>query len=174
MKKNSKSKKSWWKRFAFWSDSESGMDTRPKAQGETDPRAIGEKTEGGKTFFGIKWTMPFVLLMLAGCANYSTTKFTYQDGSGASVSVEMPKEIVAKNLRVTLNAKSGEATITADDYNSQNQGTIDAGTTHDVQVINAMGKNMSQVLGDAAAAAAKSSVGGGAGGLPFSLPGGTP
>ena len=147
--------KKWWKSFKFWVEDESEMATRPVTPGEADPKAIGEKTEGGKTFFGIKWSWPFVLLLFAGCANYSTTKFTYHDESGASVSVEMPKEIVAKNLKVTLDAKTGQATITADDYNSQNQGTIDAGTVHDMQVIKTTSEGMANVLGQAAATAAK-------------------
>ena len=48
----------WWKRgkWKFWVETEKEMKTRPENKVETDPKSIGEKTEGGKTFFGIKWT----------------------------------------------------------------------------------------------------------------------
>lgn len=150
-----KPKRSWWKRIKFWSQDEVEMGTRPVSTAETDPRSIGEKTKGGKTFFGIKFTWPLIMVFCVGCANYSTTKFKFIDESGSEVEVEIPKEIVAKNLKVTLNAKDGEATITADDYNSQNQGTIDAGTLRDMQVIKATSDAVGTALGQAAAAGAK-------------------
>ena len=149
-------KKRWWQRFKFWVEDEQEMKTRPESPSEAHPKAVGEKTEGGKTFFGIKYTLPWVLLLCSGCmTNYSTTKFTYTDPSGSSCSVEMPKEVVAKNLKVVFDAHKGRAEITADAWDSQNQGTIDAGTSHDVQVIKTMGEAMSGVVGQAAATAAK-------------------
>ena len=95
------------------------------------------------------------MLFQFGCANYSTTKFSYKDASGGLTSVEMPKEIDAVNLKVTFDAKGGNLTLSADKYNSQNIGTIDAGTAHDVQVINAVGAQAAKAVQAGAAGAAK-------------------
>lgn len=63
---------------------------------------------------------------LVGCANVSTTTFTYKDEDGASVTIEMPKELEAKNLVVEINAQEGTATIKADFIQTLNVATIEA------------------------------------------------
>lgn len=67
--------------------------------------------------------LPF---MFVGCANVSTTKFSYSDPNGSRVSIEMPKEVDAKDLRVEIDAKLGIATITAKEWSSRNVDTIRA------------------------------------------------
>lgn len=65
-------------------------------------------------------------LLFIGCANVSTTKFSYSDPNGSKVSIEMPKEVDAKELRVEIDAKLGTATITAKEWFSRNVDTIKA------------------------------------------------
>lgn len=67
--------------------------------------------------------LPF---MFIGCANVSTTKFSYSDPNGSKVMIEMPKEVDAKDLRVEIDAKLGMATITASSWISRNVETIAA------------------------------------------------
>lgn len=83
-------------------------------------------------------------LLLTGCItdNVSTTKFTYTDPSGASVSIEMPKEMTATNLQVSIDP-SGLSTIKADSIKTTN-----------LEAIRAQGEAFKQ----AAAAATKAGV----------------
>lgn len=67
--------------------------------------------------------LPF---MFIGCQNVSTTKFSYSDPNGSRVSIEMPKEVDAKDLRVEIDAKLGMATITAKEWVSRNVETINS------------------------------------------------
>lgn len=67
--------------------------------------------------------LPF---MFVGCQNVSTTKFSYSDPNGSRVSIEMPKEVDAKDLRVEIDAKMGTATITAKEWFSRNVETINS------------------------------------------------
>lgn len=73
----------------------------------------------------MKFLIPFILI-LTSCANVSTTKFIYRDASGASVTIELPKEMEAKKLVVDINAKEGIAHITADSMQTLNVDTIKA------------------------------------------------
>lgn len=73
----------------------------------------------------MKFLLPLILI-LTGCANAISTKFTFTDIEGASLTVEMPKEMEAKNLVVDINAKAGTATIKADWIQSLNEATIRA------------------------------------------------
>lgn len=73
--------------------------------------------------------MKFLILLLLpflSCANPISTKFTFKDIEGATLTVEMPKEMEAKNLVVDINAKAGTATIKADWIQSLNEATIRA------------------------------------------------
>jgi len=63
-------------------------------------------------------TIPF-LIMFTGCATFST-RFTYVDPSGAKMLLDMPKEVDAKNLKVTMDAKKGLVEITADSIQTSN------------------------------------------------------
>lgn len=65
-------------------------------------------------------------LLLSSCANVSTTRFEYIDPSGSKVIVEMPKEIEATDLKVSIDALNGLATITAKEWSSKNVATIAA------------------------------------------------
>jgi hypothetical protein len=79
------------------------------------------------------------VLALTGCANVSTTVFRYSDGQGGSVMVEMPKEIEAKDLHVSINAKTGTALITAKEWSSKNSETIDSQAKREAQVLDKAG-----------------------------------
>ena len=64
--------------------------------------------------------------VLTSCANVSTTTFEFKDPSGASLRVEMPKELDAQDLVVEINSKKGTATIRAKKISTSNVGTIQA------------------------------------------------
>lgn len=66
-----------------------------------------------------------ILPFMVACANVSTTKFIYRDAN-SSVTIEMPKELQAKKLVVTIDSKNGTATITADAIQTLNTSTIKA------------------------------------------------
>lgn len=68
----------------------------------------------------------FPILLFVGCANVASTKFSFSDTNGASVTVEMPKEVDAKDLRVEIDAKNGIAKIIASSWISRNVETINA------------------------------------------------
>lgn len=74
------------------------------------------------------------LLLAAGCANVSTSKFTFSDGD-KTVSVEIPKEIVARNLKVEIDAQNGKASVSADEMISSNQETIAAQASRESKVL---------------------------------------
>lgn len=76
---------------------------------------------------------------MTGCANVSTTVFSYSDGQGGKVLVEMPKEIEAKDLHVSINAKTGTATITAKEWSSKNEKTIAAQANREEKAITQVG-----------------------------------
>lgn len=79
----------------------------------------------------MKFLLPIVLLTV-GCANVSTTRFLYEDAHGSSVCIEMPKEVEATNLQVTIDAKAGTARIEASKWLSTNQATIQAQGTREM------------------------------------------
>jgi hypothetical protein len=66
------------------------------------------------------------LLAISGCANVSTTRFTFVDPKGSKVIVEMPKEIEASDLKVFINAIEGSARIEASEWSSKNVDGIKA------------------------------------------------
>lgn len=73
--------------------------------------------------------MKFLILLLLpflSCANAISTRFTFKDLDGSILTVEMPKEMEAKNLVVDINSKQGTAKITADWIQSLNENTIRA------------------------------------------------
>ena len=74
----------------------------------------------------MKYLTSIFLVLLCSCANVSTTRFTYTDPSGASVTIEMPKEVEATDLRVFINAVQGTASIEAKEWTSTNTETINA------------------------------------------------
>lgn len=74
----------------------------------------------------MKYFMCFAMMIASGCANVATTKFHYTDPSGAYVTVEMPKEVQAKDLVVMIHAKEGKAEIHASTWISVNAETIKA------------------------------------------------
>lgn len=76
-----------------------------------------------------------VVIALSGCANFSTTVFRYKSSDGGSVSIEMPKEVEAKDLHVSINAKTGTATITAKQWSSKNSETINAEAKREAQIL---------------------------------------
>lgn len=82
----------------------------------------------------MKFLLTLCGLLLVSCANVSTTRFTFIDGN-KSVIVEMPKEIVAENLKVSINASSGVAEIEATYLTSENTGTIRAQAVREGQVV---------------------------------------
>ena len=67
-----------------------------------------------------------LLLLFTSCANVSSTRFIYTDPSGSSVTIEMPKEVEATDLKVFINALEGTASIEAKEWTSKNIGTIEA------------------------------------------------
>lgn len=73
----------------------------------------------------MKFLFPF-LLLFTGCANAISTKFTFKDLDGSTLTVELPKEMEAVNLVVDINAKQGTAKITAEAIQTLNTGTIRA------------------------------------------------
>lgn len=67
-----------------------------------------------------------IICFFVGCANVSTTKFSFHDEKGATVTVEMPKELTAENLTVEIDAINGKATIKADSIKTENLEAIKA------------------------------------------------
>jgi hypothetical protein len=63
---------------------------------------------------------------LCSCANVSTTRFEFIDPSGSKVIVEMPKEVEATDLKVSIDAIKGIATIEATQWTTLNVETIKA------------------------------------------------
>lgn len=90
----------------------------------------------------MKYFLPFILI-LCGCQNVSTTKLEYSDGKGGTVTLELPKEMDAKNLSVELNAEKHIAIIKADSMSTKNLEAIRA---------------QYDAIGDVTAKAAKASV----------------
>lgn len=90
----------------------------------------------------MKYVLPF-LMIFCGCANVSTTKLEYTNGKGGTISLELPKEMDAKNLKVEFNAETHTATITADSMSTKNLEAIRA---------------QYDAIGDITAKAAKASV----------------
>jgi hypothetical protein len=74
-------------------------------------------------------------LLMAGCTNFSNTVFKYRDPQGATVVIEMPKEIEAKELNVSINAKDGTATITAKEWTSKNEATLAAQAKREKEIL---------------------------------------
>lgn len=66
----------------------------------------------------------FIPFLFLGCANVSTTRFEFVGLSGSRVVVEMPKEVEAEDLNVSIDALNGSATITAKKWSSKNVDTI--------------------------------------------------
>lgn len=91
----------------------------------------------------MKFVIPF-LLVLSSCANVSTTKFIYSEPNGVSLTVEMPKELEAKNLIVNINAKEGTATIHADTIKTLNVETINAQANRESSVSQAISKSLTE------------------------------
>lgn len=87
----------------------------------------------------MKILLAIPLLLLAGCSNLSTTRFTYTHVDGSSTTVELPKEVDAVNLSVQINAKEGIAVITAREIYTRNQGTIEAGGRREANNISKAG-----------------------------------
>lgn len=63
--------------------------------------------------------------ILSSCANVASTRMTFKT-ENTTLILDMPKEVVAKNLKVKLNAQQNSFEITSDSWVSTNQGTIEA------------------------------------------------
>lgn len=67
-----------------------------------------------------------ILPLLVSCANVSSTRFSFTDASGSKLVVEMPKEVDAKALEITVDPKTGIFTLKAASWDSRNVATIKA------------------------------------------------
>lgn len=100
----------------------------------------------------LRWTVEFFLcliglgfvLFFSGCANVSTTRFVYRQADGSSVSVEMPKEMEAKDLVVDMNAKLGTAKVTASAISTKNVATINAQAAREAATAKAISEGAAQ------------------------------
>lgn len=88
----------------------------------------------------------FVLIsvLFVGCANVSTTRFLFKDPSGAEVIVEMPKEVDAVDLKVFINATTGQATIEAREWTSRNVDGIKAQGEREAVSLEGVAKGISE------------------------------
>lgn len=96
----------------------------------------------------------FACATLVGCANVSTTRLTYSR-DGATMTIEMPKELEAKNLRVELDPATGKATLSADAITTRNVETIKAQGQREAQAVKAAGTLAEKVSEGAAKGAVK-------------------
>lgn len=93
--------------------------------------------------------MKFLILLLLpflGCANPISTRFTFKDLDGSTLTVEMPKEMEAKNLVVDINAKAGTATIKADWIQSLNEATIRAQAERESEITSSVSEGVAKGL----------------------------
>lgn len=67
-----------------------------------------------------------LFLLFCSCANVSTTKFIYTEPSGKTLSLEMPKEVNATDLKVKIDPKTGVCSIEAKKWETRNVETITA------------------------------------------------
>lgn len=99
--------------------------------------------------------IPIFCLLLSGCANAVSTRFVYTNPTtGESISIEMPKECDAKDLKVSIDPATNKFEITASRWASRNADTIDAQANREANIINATG----DVISKATAAAVKSAL----------------
>lgn len=82
--------------------------------------------------------------MLCSCANVASTKFSFRDPNGSSVTVEMPKEVDAKDLLVEIDAKNGIAKIIASSWISRNVETIGAQGERESKSVEKAAKGMAE------------------------------
>lgn len=68
----------------------------------------------------------FLIPFLVGCANVAATRFEYTDNVGGKLTVEMPKEVDAKDLKISIDPKNSIISITATSWTSRNVETIAA------------------------------------------------
>lgn len=85
-----------------------------------------------------------VMTFFVGCSNVSTTRFTYLDPSGTSVTIEMPKEVEATDLKVFINAVDGTASIEAREWVSTNAETILAQSEREKQSLEKIAKGAAE------------------------------
>lgn len=111
------------------------------------------------------WTAGFVSVffsvILIGCANVSTTKYTYTGKDGSTMSIEMPKEVDAQNFKVDMDPTTGKASVTADKITTKNVETIKAQAARETQNIKAAGdvtKKVGGAVGTGLGTAAKTAI----------------
>lgn len=73
--------------------------------------------------------------LLIGCANVSTSRMVYESSDGSRITLEIPKEIEAKDLEVQFDAQQGSAKITASSWVSRNEDTIKAQSMREGQIL---------------------------------------
>lgn len=66
-----------------------------------------------------------LFLLCAGCQNVSTSRMIFKTPT-QTLEIEMPKEMVASDLDVRINAETGNVSIRAAKITTKNQGTIAA------------------------------------------------
>jgi hypothetical protein len=82
-------------------------------------------------------------LAFCGCA-VPTTRFTYAIKDGQTVTVEMPKELEAKMLKVSIDAKGGVATIEAQEISTKSVGVITAQGKREAAVAKSVSEGAAQ------------------------------
>lgn len=96
-----------------------------------------------------------ISLLFCGCANVVSTRFTYVNpNTGETISIEMPKECDAKDLKVIIDPATNRFEITASRWASRNVDTIDAQANREANIISATG----DVISKATAAAVKAAL----------------
>ena len=66
------------------------------------------------------------IVLLTSCANAISSRFVFSDPSGMNIVIQIPKEIEAKALEISIDPKTGVFTLTAASWTSRNVQTIKA------------------------------------------------
>jgi hypothetical protein len=104
-----------------------------------------------------KILLPFMVLFVVGCANVSNTRLIMKS-QDATLAVEFPKELDAKNIKVHYDPKQGTFEITSDAWSSRNQGSITAQGSREAQILESSSVLVEKVTESAVRAAVKSAI----------------
>lgn len=82
----------------------------------------------------MKYLLPLVVLVLSGCANVSSTRMVFRN-ENTTLTLDMPKEVETKNLKITFHAQQGTFEITSDSWISRNTETIFAQSQREKEIL---------------------------------------
>lgn len=110
------------------------------------------------------WTVRIYFFMiilssffLMSCANVSSTRMVFKS-EASTLTLDMPKEVEAENLKITFNAKQGTFEITSKSWSSRSQNLIKAQSEREKAVLESSTVLLKEVTETAVRTAIKSAV----------------